>query len=416
MRTPRVLVIGAGTGGLCLAHGLLAAGVDVRVFERDRTPTDRIQGYRLTINAVGARALRTCLPPPNFDHYIAASAKISTAVTFLDHNLHRLLAIQLPETNQSAPQAPRPISRIALRQILLEGLEEVVSFAKTFAVFEELPDGRVVAHFEDGSTAEGDILVGADGASSHVRRQLLPHAERIETGLVAVSGKFPLDAAARQLAPQAIFNGPTLILGPRGGFMFSGAVEYPEGASSSYDNEEYGMWGFSARRATLRIDGSPDEVSGEDARRAVLAQMFDWSPNLGRLVERTEAQSLTTFSVKSSVPIDAWKTKRITLLGDALHNMTPYRGIGANTALRDAASLRDALSDVSSGRTDLLAALSTYEREMIDYGFAAVRASLASMKRLHATSPLTRFATKAMFHLMDSAPSLQRLMARAGSY
>jgi 2-polyprenyl-6-methoxyphenol hydroxylase-like FAD-dependent oxidoreductase len=416
MRKPQVLIIGAGTGGLCLAHGLRGAGVDVRVFERDRTAIDRLQGYRLTINAFGARALRTCLPAANFEHYIAASAKVSTNVTFLDHKLDRLLSIQLPETDQSAPEAARPISRIALRQILLEGLEDVVSFGKAFVAFEQAPNDRVIARFEDGSSAEGDVIVGADGASSRVRRQLLPHAQRVETGLIAVSGKFALDADSRLLAPPAIFKGPTLILGSRGGFMFSGAVEYPQNYSSAYDKQEYGMWGFSASRDALGIDGSPDEVPGEVARRAVLARISDWSPDLRHLVERTEASSLSTFAVKTSVPIHPWKTSRVTLLGDALHNMTPYRGIGANTALRDAASLRDALRDVNNGTRELLPALSQYEREMIDYGFAAVRASLSSMRRLHAKSRVSRFATKTIFHLLDSAPRLQRLMSRSGSY
>jgi hypothetical protein len=53
---------------------------------------------------------------------------------------------------------------------------------------------------------------------------------------------------------------------------------------------------------------------------------------------------------------------------------------------------------------------------MIDYGFAAVRASLSSMRRLHAKSRVSRFATKTIFHLLDSAPRLQRLMSRSGSY
>src|SRR5262249_2319434 len=119
----RVVVVGAGPGGLCLAHGLRAEGVDVQVFERDRTPADRPQGYRLTINARGAKALRSCLPEANFARYVAASAKISTAVTFFDHKLRRLLSIKLPAAGQSAPDGARPISRIALRRILLEGLE-----------------------------------------------------------------------------------------------------------------------------------------------------------------------------------------------------------------------------------------------------------------------------------------------------
>jgi 2-polyprenyl-6-methoxyphenol hydroxylase-like FAD-dependent oxidoreductase len=206
VRKPEIMIVGAGTGGLSLAHGLRAAGIGARVFERDHTPTDRTAGYRLTINAGGARALQSCLPKENFARYIAASAKVSTDVTFLDHKLRRLLSIELPKTDQSAPDAARPISRIALRQILLEGLEDVVSFGKTFAACEIRPDGRVVARFEDGSTAEGDVLVGADGASSRVRRQLLPHAKRIDTGLFSVSGKLKLDAAIRREAPPAIFR------------------------------------------------------------------------------------------------------------------------------------------------------------------------------------------------------------------
>jgi 2-polyprenyl-6-methoxyphenol hydroxylase-like FAD-dependent oxidoreductase len=150
MANLRVMIVGAGTGGLCLAHGLRAAGVDVQVFERDRSPTDRPQGYRLTINARGACALLSCLPEANFARYIAASAKISTAVTFLDHKLRRLLSIKLPTTDQSAPDGARPISRIALRQILLEGLEDVVAFGKTVERFETIArlgvDLRVARH------------------------------------------------------------------------------------------------------------------------------------------------------------------------------------------------------------------------------------------------------------------------------
>jgi len=107
-----ILIVGARTGGLCLAHGLCAAGVDVRVFERDNGRSDRMQGYPLTINAA------------------------------------------------------RPISRISLRQILLEGLNGVVNFGKTFAAFEMTPNGRVVARFEDGSAAKGNILIGVDGVVS----------------------------------------------------------------------------------------------------------------------------------------------------------------------------------------------------------------------------------------------------------
>lgn len=403
----KVLIIGAGTGGLCLAHGLRAAGIDVRVFERDRTPADRQQGYRLTINATGARALESCLPPSSFARYIAASARISTGVTFLDHRLRRLLAIELPGTDQSAPHAPRPIARLALRQVLLEGLEQVVQFGKTFVSVESRAADGVSALFEDGSSAEGNLLIGADGASSRVRGHLLPHARRIDTGIVGITGKLPLDAAARSEAPAAFFKGPTLMLGPRGGFMFGGAVEYPPEGVADHDRSEYLMWGFSTHRQLLPLQGPADELRGEAARAAVLAQTADWSPRIRELVEHAQEDSLTAFTVRSSVPIGPWPTGRVTLLGDALHNMTPFRGIGANTALRDAVLLRDSLREVDAGRQELLPALAGYERQMIDYGFAAVRASLAQMRRIHARSPVSRFAMQSMLRLLDAAPALR---------
>jgi 2-polyprenyl-6-methoxyphenol hydroxylase-like FAD-dependent oxidoreductase len=415
MGSLRVIIIGAGTGGLALAHGLRASGVAVQVFDRDHQLTDRLQGYRLTINAKGAGALKSCLPPSNFERYIAASAKISTSVSFWDHKLRRLLFLDLQNTEQTAPDAPRPISRVALRRILAEGLEEVVAFGKTFESFETMQDGSVIARFEDGSSAEGNVLVGADGAASRVRRQLLPDAQRIDTGVVMVSGKLPLDDAVRREAPPAVFKGPTLIVGPRGCCVFTGAVEYPLAHLAAYDRDEYVMWGFSAHRDSFGFTDATAEVVLPDARAAVLGQMPDWSPDLRRLVERAEASSLTSFAVKSSVPVAPWATGRVTLLGDALHNMTPFRGIGANTALRDAALLRVTLASVDRGERGLLAALADYEREMIDYGFAAVRASLAQMKRLHATSPVTRFATKTFFRLADMSQWLRKRVIDTGS-
>ena len=179
--------------------------------------------------------------------------------------------------------------------------------------------------------------------------------------------------------------------------MFTGAVEYPPGAQLVYDRDEYVVWGLSARRDCFGLAAATDDIALADARAAVLALMADWSPSLRYLVERSDGSSLTSFAVKSSVPIPPWATSRVTLLGDALHNMTPFRGIGANTALRDATLLRDALVSVAAGERDLLTALSAYEREIINYGFGAVRASLAQTQRLHARSPGSRLATKAFF-------------------
>src|SRR5258707_432989 len=91
----KVIIIGAGTGGLCLAQGLKSSGIAVEVFERDRTTTDRLQGYRLSINAQGSDALKLCLPEGLFDQFVQGAAKPSESVTFLDHRLGPLLGLDL---------------------------------------------------------------------------------------------------------------------------------------------------------------------------------------------------------------------------------------------------------------------------------------------------------------------------------
>ncbi|HEY3786271.1 MAG TPA: FAD-dependent monooxygenase [Steroidobacteraceae bacterium] len=404
-----VLIIGAGTGGLCLAQGLALSGLNVRVFERDRTPTDRLQGYRLHISATGNRALQACLPAQNFARFVRASAISNTAVTFLDHRLNRLLQIDIPPVDRMAPESERPISRIALRKILLEGLEETVAFDKTFLSYQICPDGRVSVRFKDGSTATGDIVVGADGANSHVRAQLLPNARRLETGIVVLSGKFPLDGAARKQTPAAVFRGPTLVMGPDGCFLFASVVEYPPEAPQAYDHDEYVMWGFSGPRELLAAHLNVADLTGEQVRALALAQMNVWHPELRRLIERADSATMTSFDAKSAEPMAPWRTGAVTLLGDAVHNMTPFRGMGANMALRDAAALREALVAIAHGQQERTTALGAYEREMIEQGFAAVAASLTEMHRLHARSPVSRLMSKLVYRTVDTVKPVQSL-------
>src|SRR5215469_6062285 len=119
----KVMIIGAGTGGLCLAQGLKADGIAVEVFERDYSPTDRLQGYRLGVNETGRRALKECLPKALFDKLVASSANPSRAVTFLDHRLNRLLSVELGSDEQN----DLPVSRIAVveRENLKKALAQV---------------------------------------------------------------------------------------------------------------------------------------------------------------------------------------------------------------------------------------------------------------------------------------------------
>src|SRR5215510_4819830 len=161
----KVMIIGAVTGGLCLAHGLARDGIAVEVFERDDSPADRQPGYRLSISATGSAALRSCLPEAHYRKLIANSSDPSSSVTFLDHQLNELLRINLPHADREAEDAERPVSRATLRRILLEGVEHVVRFGKKFEAFADGPHVTIIARVADGSAADGNLLVGADGAN-----------------------------------------------------------------------------------------------------------------------------------------------------------------------------------------------------------------------------------------------------------
>ncbi|HEX3778027.1 MAG TPA: NAD(P)-binding protein [Pseudonocardiaceae bacterium] len=71
---PRVVVIGGGLGGLCLAEGLHRAGIPVTVHERDAGPAARRQGYRIHLGGVGATALADCLPPASYQLLLATAS------------------------------------------------------------------------------------------------------------------------------------------------------------------------------------------------------------------------------------------------------------------------------------------------------------------------------------------------------
>jgi len=94
----------------------------------------------------------------------------------------------------------------------------------------------------------------------------------------------------------------------------------------------------------------------------------------------------------------------VTLLGDAIHNMTPMAGIGANTALRDADLLRRELIGVRDGELPLSAAVARYERQMLDYGFKAVARSLRNARLAGSNNRLQRAALRTALRTLDHIP------------
>jgi salicylate hydroxylase len=422
---PHIVVIGAGVGGLCLAQGLKKAGMSVAVYERDRTLTDRLQGYRVHINPAGSRALHACLPPHLFDAFDRTCGKAAHAMHFLTEQMEVLLSVRGDMVEQRDPIARhRSVSRITLRQVLLSGLDDVVHFGKTFTRYETRADGRIVAHFEDGTHAEGDILVAADGGGSRVRRQLLPQAERIDIGVVGIAGKVFLDAASRRRIAPALLDGMALIAAKGGLGLFValqelsgetaagiGGNDDPLAGAPLFDNtRSYLMWALSGRGDALGLDG--ERTDGAALSAAASRAMAHWAPGLRDLVALSDESTLSCLPIRTSRPLGAGPSGRVTLIGDAIHAMTPYRGIGANIALKDAVGLRDALVAAQRGEKPLLDAINGYETAMRDYGFKAVRNSLKAMREVTGRGPLSLTLSRGVLRAIDRLPPVKRMMAR----
>src|SRR5579859_141769 len=171
----QILIIGGGIGGLCLAHGLKKAGVSVAVFERESASKHDSEGYSIQINSDGNTALQECLPRDLWEAYLATTGRPVAGVRFVSQRMKRLLSVEWPPPSDAA-HADWRVSRPKLKRVLLTGLDQEVHFGKKFVRYERAPDGRVQAFFADGTSALGDVLVGADGVSSQVRKQFLPQA------------------------------------------------------------------------------------------------------------------------------------------------------------------------------------------------------------------------------------------------
>ncbi len=124
-----------------------------------------------------------------------------------------------------------------------------------------------------------------------------------------------------------------------------------------------------------------EALDGAALGQVVLDLTRGWHRDLRGLVALGEPAETFYLAIRTSVPIEHWETTNVTLLGDAIHSMSPAGGSGANTALLDAGLLCADLVAASLGRRPLLKAIRDYEERMVGYGFEAVRASQQASAR-----------------------------------
>jgi 2-polyprenyl-6-methoxyphenol hydroxylase-like FAD-dependent oxidoreductase len=270
-----------------------------------------------------------------------------------------------------------------------------------------------------------------------VRRNYLPDARLEDTGMIAIGGKAPLTAATRALLTPKMLDGMTLIFAPKGYGAVIYAMEFPwdaDGAPKtgigSTEAELIARWPgltfdntrdyitVSVAGAAKRLPSGIMDMRGPELHALVGELTRTWHPDLRRLVALADPLSFFPINIRTSMPVPQWPTTNITLIGDAIHTMTPGRGIGANTALRDARLLCQNLTAARDGKAPLLTAIRDYETQMIGYGFDAVK---KSRKQMTASNPIhTPVIGRAMLATMRTTmrainhiPPVKNGMARA---
>ncbi len=399
----KVIVIGAGIGGLALAQRLRAAGVEVSMHERDPDIDRPWDGYRLHINPAGSRALRACLPAASWAEFLATAGP-GGDFGFLTEQLDELVVVEesimypvggWPEPDHYAAD------RATLRRILAAGLPDVIRFDAEFVGYQRQADGRVAARFADGHREVGDLLVGADGAASAVRQQLLPGADPRDVGIVGVAHKIWLTDEARAALPPRLTTGMNLITVDAPCFLFTSVFAPPRPPARPYL-----LCALVARAELL----PPDlvELDPDALRVAVDVLVAGWHPALRRALAESDRDSRRALRFRATDPIPAWEPGPVTLLGDAVHTMPPVGGLGGNTALRDADLLGRQLAAVHRGERTLTAAVGGYQVDMRDYGSAAVRYALTQAEQALAAGAVATAGARAFFRLCRAVPALRR--------
>ncbi|MEU7858608.1 NAD(P)/FAD-dependent oxidoreductase [Nonomuraea sp. NPDC049141] len=359
-RPPRIAIVGAGPGGLVLARVLHVHGIAATVYEREASRAARGQGGMLDLRAdTGQWALQEAGLTEGFR---AIARSEGQDLRLLDENGTLLLRFDTPD---DAPLAKPEVDRADLRDLLLGSLPgDAVAWGRAYRSAEALPEGGWRLRFADGTSADCDLLVGADGANSRVR-PLLTDARPAHIGLNTLEGVIAdVDRTHPEIAAR-LGRGNYWALGPDRGVS---AQRNGDGRVRVYLSLHTAEDWF----ATCGIPYDDPARAGTE-----LAKLFtEWAPEITALIAACDGPF--TPRAITSLPVGlSWAgVPGVTLLGDAAHLMPPV-GIGANLAMVDGAELALALAACPD---DLDAAVRAYEETMFVRGAEAARHSEAVQK------------------------------------
>lgn len=421
LQQSRILIIGAGLGGLALAQGLKQAQVPFHIYERDTSASFRAQGYRIRISPDGAAAIRRLLPTHLWEVFEATCAEMV-------HGGHQIDA----DSAQTTEWGTRPgirggfpggkaynADRVVLRNLLLSGLEQDVSFGKRLERYETNSDGEVVAHLADGTSERGAFLVGADGIRSVVRKQLLPDYVILDTEGRAVFGKTLITKEIVEKIPEWVGHG--IAVAGKGSEdrikLFTDGMRFDRELSSKFGQKlgleipaDYIYWVLVFRSDVVSPEEEQSLLRFSDEQSAQKAQdiTVNWHELLQTVVKNqvTEAASTLAFLTASPNFVEEFAAKpaqlrsRITLIGDSGHPMPPVGGVGANAGFQDSSDLCDALiafrDTTEAHEQEQL--ISSYEGKMLHRAKEFVDRSSGGAGHFFGMRPVSELKPAALWH------------------
>ncbi|KAI1075173.1 putative monooxygenase [Whalleya microplaca] len=372
---PHVLIVGAGLGGLTLAQCLRKQGVSFEIFERDASAVARPAGWAIALHSILNELISSVpadMPPlkEKVDHLqpLNLNAQIGLyykGVRYVAENTAEIPVIRA--------------NRFRFREWLSTQIP--IQWGKEVKGVQEDSNGvRLV--FEDGTTAVGDIVVGADGINSIVREHLLQRPNRdvlINLPMSFIVGETTLSGTAFE---RMLSLGHSCYATSSEDGSYSIFVGLNQANPGGYSGQYY--WYLMVEDHDV---GKPDHWLQTATQAEKLSYAIKTTEPLA--CRFTEVIRSTLLSGVRNAPfilreleLGDLPKSRVTILGDAAHPMTPFRGEGGMQAIRDALNLSKILGRLSSNeRRDIEASLAPYQQEMLDRGAKAVEASRNALKQ-----------------------------------
>jgi len=340
-RKRKALIIGAGIAGPVTGILLKRAGFDAAIYEAWPYATGIGGGLQIAPNGMHG------LAEIGLADELASRGAVSESFEFYSQSGARLGAINRDmraRFGQPAVNMTRAMLNEALVDKAWSSCVEV-HFEKRLAKIQDRPDQPIVATFTDGSTAEGDLLIGADGVHSAVRQHVIPGGPKpFDTGLLGFGG-----FVARSVLEDAGI-GPHIeaTFGQRSGFFGFGFC--------SPDPAQGAMW-WSTQPANGTDAATYRAMSEPELKRHLRDFHAGWRDPIPRIIDAAESIVVTDTLDVATLP--TWSRGRTLLIGDAAHATSPHAGQGASLALEDAVRLARLMRD----EQDLAVTFARFEAE-----------------------------------------------------